>query len=204
MHQLDLLGTTEHIRRDGLEIDLVQDFLAPGEASRVLQQLIETTPWEQPRVRVYGKWHLTPRLVSFHAEPDLAYAYSEWLHAARPWTPMLLDLRQRLAAAANSPFNAVLLNYYRDGRDSIGWHADDETELGADPVIASLSVGAARELFFKPRGGQGERLSLRLASGSLMIMRGKTQQNWLHHLPRRARCSRPRVNLTFRLIRPLP
>ena len=202
MQQLDLPGTIDTDGLSGPDIEMIENFLAPAEADHILQQLITQTSWEQPRVRVYGKWHLTPRLVCFHADPKLAYAYSDLLHDALPWTPLLTDLKQRISDTVSARFNAVLLNYYRNGQDTIGWHADDERELGEQAVIASLSVGATRELLFKPRNGGSDRVSLTLTSGSLLIMRGDTQHRWLHHLPRRARCVSPRVNLTFRLINP--
>lgn len=198
MQQLELLAAREIIQRDGLDIELTRDFLTAGESERILQELIETTPWEQPRVKVYGKWYPTPRLVGFHADPEIAYAYSATLHTSRAWTPTLAGLRRRVSDAVGHRFNALLLNYYRDGRDTIGWHADDEAELGARPIIASLSLGAAREMFFRPKQGRGERVALTLTCGSLLLMRGDTQHRWLHHLPRRTRCREPRLNLTFR------
>ena len=103
---------------------------------------------------------------------------------------------------AEREFNAVLLNYYRNGHDTMGWHADDEPELGQQPVIASLSLGASREIFFKPKHGKGTRIALTLTSGSLLIMREETQRRWLHHIPKRTRCRPPRVNLTYRRIYP--
>lgn len=201
MQQIELTDYQTRIQRNHLDIELQPSFLPTREADALLVDLINTCPWQQPRVKVWGKWHPTPRLVCFYGDPHLAYAYSRTLHGTLAWTAQLTALKQRIEACCSTTFNAVLLNYYRDGQDSIGWHADDEKELGQYPVIASLSLGAERDLRFKPRSGNGAAFSLALPSGSLLLMRGATQQYWLHHLPRRARCHTPRVNLTFRQIK---
>lgn len=203
MQQNNLLGDIDCISTPHLSIRLVRNFIPAAEAHDLLEQLIKKTHWEQPRIRVYGKWHLTPRLVCFHADESVSYAYSQIHHAARKWTPLLLDLTVRVSKASDASYNAVLLNYYRDGQDSIGWHADDEKELGEQPTIASLSLGTARDIYFKPKTGKGELIKFNLPSGSLLIMSGNTQQYWLHHLPRRTGCTTPRINLTFRKILPV-
>lgn len=202
MRQSELFGETDRIHRQGLSIELIRSFIPREEAQFLLEALVRDTRWEQPRVQVYGKWHLTPRLVSFHGEAQLAYAYSQIQHGAQPWTALLSGLKARVSEASGQYYNAVLLNYYRDGRDTMGWHADDEKELGDRPIIASLSLGAARDIHFKPKTGKTEPVRLKLPSGSLLIMRGDTQHSWLHHIPRRARCQQPRLNLTFRHIFP--
>lgn len=205
MRQLDFLhkglnkGPIE-IRRDGLFLQLIPDFLSSLESEDLLQHLIRDTPWQQPKLKVFGKWHPSPRLISFYGDPGLHYQYSKALHGTLGWTPRLLTLKHTIAQYCQCTFNCVLLNHYRDGRDTMGWHADDEQELGDQPTIASLSLGAARDIHFKSRAAKDKRFSLLLTAGSLLIMSGNTQKHWLHHLPKRARCTQPRINLTFRAI----
>ena len=190
----------EQKHRDHLDIELYTGFLQDQHARQLLRHLIKSTPWQQPRLKVWGKWHLTPRLVAFYGDPERRYSYSENPHTALNWTAELTGLKQRIENAHAQRYNAVLLNYYRDGQDTIGWHADDEAELGERPTIASLSLGAARDMHFRSRSGDHRPIHLNLPSGSLLLMRGDTQHYWQHHLPRRARCTEPRINLTFRYI----
>ena len=202
MQQADLLSDSCRIYRDHLDIELHGGFLSETRARTLLDHLLETTPWQQPRVKVWGKWHRTPRLVALYGNKGLHYAYSETLHGALPWTAQLTRLKQQVEKACTQRFNAVLLNYYRDGQDTMGWHADDETELGLQPCIASLSLGAARDIHFRPKSRACPPVHLNLQHGSLLLMRGDTQQHWQHHVPRRASCREPRLNLTFRFIYP--
>jgi alkylated DNA repair dioxygenase AlkB len=185
------------------QADLLLDpaFLTAAEAEVLLAQLTAEVAWEQRAIRMFGQELPQPRLTAWHGDPAARYTYSGLAWEPQPWTPALLDLRQRIAAATATPFNSVLLNYYRDGRDSMGWHSDDELELGAAPAIASLSLGATRRFRLRPRGGLGHApLSLDLPSGSLLLMRGPTQQHWQHALPKTARPVGPRLNLTFRWV----
>ncbi len=175
MQQRDWLDPSLDIRRKHLAIRLLPEFISSTRADILLKHLIDNTPWQQPRVKVYGKWHSTPRLVSFYAEEQLSYGYSQTLHCALPITTTLFDLKTRISRLTSIPFNAVLLNYYRDGRDTMGWHADNEKELGIQPAIASLRLGAARDIHFKSRNGGEELVKLNLPSGSLRIMDGDTQ-----------------------------
>ncbi len=140
-----------------------------------------------------------PRLTCWMG--DAAYSYSGLVNPPAPWHPLVRAIRDRAEGLAGGPFNGVLLNLYRDGADSMGWHADDERELGPAPVIASVSLGAVRRMRFKPKKGRvGETLSLDLPGGSVLVMRGGTQADWLHEIPRTKRPTSPRVNLTFRRI----
>jgi len=167
----------------------------------VLQSLIDDIRWRQEHVTLWGRTYPQPRLVSFYGDEGLEYTYSGVNLGALPWTPLLLQLKDRVEELSGSPFNTVLLNYYRDHRDSMGFHADDEPELGPDPVIASLSFGEERLFVLKHRHrGDIENIRLELPSGSLLVMRGATQANWKHGIPKRSRACGPRVNLTFRTI----
>ena len=185
------------------EADLLFDptFLPAAEADAMLRQLMAAVAWEQRTIRLFGQEFPQPRLTAWHGDPGARYAYSGLTWEPKPWTPALSALRQRVEAATASRFNSVLLNLYRDGRDSMGWHADDEPELGPQPTIASLSLGATRRFRLRPRAGVVHPpFSLDLASGSLLLMRGPTQQHWQHALPKTTRPLGPRLNLTFRWV----
>jgi alkylated DNA repair dioxygenase AlkB len=183
--------------------DLLFDpaFLPTAEAKTLLANLTADVAWEQRTIRLFGQEFPQPRLTAWYGDPAARYIYSGLTWEPRPWTPALLRLRQRLETATGARFNSVLLNLYRDGRDGMGWHADDEPELGAEPVIASLSLGATRRFRLRPRAGLAHPpLSIDLPSGSLLLMRGGTQRHWQHALPKTARPLGPRLNLTFRWV----
>jgi alkylated DNA repair dioxygenase AlkB len=170
-------------------------------AAAVLQDLIDHIPWRQETIRLFGRVCDQPRLIAWHGDPGAAYRYSGLRLEPTAWTPLLADLRDRVGAAAGAAFNAVLLNYYRDGRDSMGLHSDDEPELGPEPVIASLSLGAERRMVFRHRTERSLRpVRLALPAGSLLVMRGATQANWKHGIEKQSGACGPRVNLTFRRI----
>ena len=171
------------------------------EPTALRDALIEQTPWRQDRIKLFGKVHDQPRLTAWYGDPGTAYTYSGLTLEPLPWTPLLTSLRARVEALSQVTFNSVLLNYYRDNRDAMGMHADDEPELGERPVIASLSLGATRTLVFRHRTrGNLAPVKLPLASGSLLLMRGTTQSHWKHGINRSARRCGPRINLTFRRV----
>jgi len=175
-----------------------------GEPLRVcFEQLMAQTPWSIHRIRLFGRWVDSPRLSCWIADPQAVYRYSGQTFAPHPWTQGLAALRDRLREELGVPFNSVLANLYRDGRDAMGWHSDDEPELGAEPVIASLSLGAARRFVLRRRDDHAVKQTLVLAPGSLLVMRGPCQREWQHALPRTAKPVGPRLNLTFRHIQPL-
>ena len=185
------------------ELLLDTAFLPATEATALFAQLSHEVAWEQRTIRIFGQQIPQPRLTAWYGDPDARYAYSGLHWEPRPWTPALLSLRQRVAAATACSFNSVLLNLYRTGQDSMGWHADDEPELGPTPAIASLSLGATRRFRLRPRAGLAHPpLSLDLPPGSLLLMRGPTQQHWQHALPKTTRLVGPRLNLTFRWVMP--
>lgn len=183
------------------EVLLDPAFLAPAEAAALLAELTATVAWRQEPIRLFGKQVMQPRLTAWYGDPAATYRYSGLQLEPLPWLPVLQNLREQVEAAAGTRFNSVLLNLYRSGQDSMGYHADNEPELGLAPAIASLTLGATRTFRFKPRPAvAAEALSLPLTSGSLLLMRGPTQQNWLHALPKTARPVGPRLNLTFRWV----
>ncbi len=168
----------------------------------LLARLTRETDWQSETITLWGKTYPQPRLIAWHGDPDARYTYSKKTYEPRPWTPLLLDLKVRLEAACDTPFNSVLLNYYRNERDSMGFHADDEPELGENPVIASLSLGAERVFIFKHKlDKEIKPVRVLLPSGSLLLMKSETQHFWKHGINKTARPCGPRINLTFREIK---
>ena len=155
--------------------------------------------WQQPAIKVYGKSHVIPRLQCFIADQNVNYGYSGSKLIVEPWPEVLDAMRVRLSRTLQIPFNALLVNLYRDGHDCMGWHSDDEKELGEQPTIASVSLGAER--VFKIRHKyKNEQYSTVLQSGSCLIMNGFSQRDYQHSLPKQQRLKHPRINLTFRSI----
>lgn len=183
------------------ELTYQPDWLDPATAGEWLQRLVEQTPWQQPEVVLFGRQLPVPRLVAWYGDSDARYRYSGMTHQPLPWTPLLAEIRQRLIDSLGQPLNGVLLNYYRDGQDSMGWHSDDERELGAEPLVASLSLGGERRFDLRRKGGTRIEHSLQLAHGSLLVMSGQTQHHWQHQVAKTRKPCAPRLNLTFRLIR---
>lgn len=184
------------------EFRLAAGFWSPAEADALFAQLSAQLAWSRHGVRLFGRELPAPRLSAWHGDAAASYRYSGIRHAPQPWTPALRAVRERLAAALGFDFNGVLGNLYRDGADAMGWHSDDEPELGPDPVIASASFGAPRRFALRHRAS-GRREVLELGHGSLLLMAGASQRCWQHGLPRTARPCAPRINLTFRQVRPL-
>lgn len=176
-------------------------FLPPGAADALLAALLEEVRWEQHHVRIAGKRIPSPRLSAWYGEPGVEYRYSGTTYRAEGWTPALEALRARLEHETGSRFDSVLVNRYRSGTDSMGWHADDEPELGPRPVIASVSLGATRRFSLKHRTRKDlDSVRLDLTHGSLLLMSGDTQSHWRHAVPKTARPVGERVNLTYRRI----
>ena len=172
----------------------------PEEASRLFDALRTGIRWRQEEVTIFGQRRLVPRLVAWHGDPGASYRYSGTDHHPEPWTPDLEHIRAGVSGLSGAVFNAVLLNLYRDGRDGMGWHADDEPELGRDPVIASVSLGAARRFCLRHRRRKDLKLDLELPHGSLLVMAGPMQHHWVHALPKTRRPVGERINLTFRRV----
>ncbi|MET4137921.1 alpha-ketoglutarate-dependent dioxygenase AlkB [Pedobacter sp. UYP1] len=170
------------------------------ESYNLLQKFIAETPWKQKVVRMYDKEVVTPRLTAWYADQE-TYDYTS-LRRAEPllWTPELLRIKKRAEEIAGVTFNSVLLNYYRDGNDSVAWHSDNEKALGTHPVIASVSFGQVRSFDIRNKQDHSHKYSIRLESAALMIMKGNLQTDWEHRVPKSARPMRPRVNLTFRVV----
>lgn len=200
-------NTAMHFTRETRSVDLaasgwqlIQHWLSPSIAELAFSVLHGQISWETHRLRLFGRWVDAPRLSCWIGDPGAVYRYSGRTFAPQPWPHALLPLRQRLREELGVDFNSVLANLYRDGRDAMGWHSDDEPELGPEPVIASLSLGAARRFVLRRRDDHAVKQALVLEPGSLLVMRGVSQRDWQHALPRTARPVGSRINLTFRRI----
>lgn len=183
------------------DVSYLKDAVPSPERDRTLRRLVAEVPWRQESIVVWGKSYLQPRLIAWYGDPRCSYTYSGITLRPLPWNPLLLELKHLVEAAASASFNSVLLNYYRDHRDSMGLHSDDEPELGATPILASLSLGQERTLTLKHKVRKDvSPVRIKLASGSLLLMRGDTQRYWKHGIEKETRLCGPRVNLTFRQI----
>jgi alkylated DNA repair dioxygenase AlkB len=184
------------------EVLLDPHFLPPSAAADLFKELLATIPWRQEPIKLFGKEVMQPRLTAWHGDPNAHYRYSGLSLEPLPWTPALQHLRKEVSTATGADFNSVLLNLYRTGQDSMGWHADNEPELGPEPIIASVSLGATRRFRLRPGVGTFPHapVGLDLPPGSLLLMRGPTQQRWQHALPKTSRPVEARMNLTFRRI----
>jgi alkylated DNA repair dioxygenase AlkB len=165
----------------------------------ILQRLLDETPWRSETILMWGKEYVSPRLVAWYGDEGTTYFYSGIQHHPLAWTPLLADLKARVESATSERFDSVLVNFYRNERDSVAMHADDEKELGAEPVIASLSVGETRTFVMRHKTDRSQKMrKLVLESGSLLLMQGPTQRCWQHGVPKERSACGPRVNLTFR------
>lgn len=175
-------------------------FLAADAATAAFNELDAEIRWEQHHVSLFGRDVPAPRMSCWIGDSDASYTYSRTRFEPRPWPSSVLQVKQRVEAVVAARFNGVLANRYRDGGDCMGWHADDEPELGPQPLIASLSVGGSRRFLLRSRSHPRNRLELLLSHGSLLVMRGDTQTHYQHAVPRTAKLCLPRINLTFRQI----
>lgn len=174
-------------------------FLTPGRADALLDLLWRELKWEQYRIRLFGRLIAQPRLSAWCCDPGVLYRYSGLELPQAAWHPELDGLRNELQRVLDTEFNSVLANAYRNGRDSMGWHADDERELGPEPLIASISLGATRRFLVREKSG-GPSSGLNLEHGSLLVMSGRSQERTLHSIPKTRKEVTLRINLTFRLI----
>ncbi len=200
----DLFPATEgleHLPLEDAEVYSLRHLLLAEPAGAMTQHLLRETPWRAEHVVVWGKTFPQPRLIAWYGDVGHRDTYSGIHLNPLPWTPALLEIKTRIEAVAGETFNSVLLNYYRDHRDSMGFHSDDERELGERPIIASLSLGEERTFILKHKTRpELKSVRLKLASGSLLLMKGETQRHWKHGINKATRPCGPRINLTFRRI----
>lgn len=182
------------------EVSLYPAFFSASEAERLLREVRDTTAWRQETIKFYGKKIDVPRLTAWYGDEGTSYIYSGIKNVPLPWTPALTEVKRAVEPPSGVVFNSVLVNRYRTGKDSVSWHADDEPEFGEQPVIASVSFGGTRSFQLKHKKRKELKASVELTHGSLLIMRGGTQANWLHQIPKTAKPVDERLNLTFRAV----
>jgi len=183
------------------EVEYYPHFLNPETANMLFNRLLHEVPWQQDDIVVYGKTHQQPRLTALYGNEGKPYAYSNIVMQPHIWNSLLTYIKEEVEVVCNTSFTTVLLNLYRNGKDSNGWHADNEKELGRNPVIASLSLGASRMFHLKHNTDNDLRQRMVLENGSLLIMKGETQHFWKHQIPKTTQEIGPRINLTFRIIK---
>jgi len=182
-------------------VELYRHAFSKSEADRLFKILLANTNWAQEKIKYYGKLMDIPRLTAWYGDAGRSYVYSGIKANPMPWTPELREIKNRIEEISDCTFNCVLLNQYRDGRDSVSWHADDEKELGENPIVGSVTFGEERDFHFKHRRELDLKSKITLEHGSFLLMAGATQHNWLHQIPKSSRQLGPRINLTFRTIR---
>lgn len=190
-HQLELADA---------DIKYYPCFIPHDQADDYFNLLFKELNWQQETINVYGRQYPTPRLSAWYADAEKKYQYSGLVKSGMPWIPLLLEIREKISEVCPAPFNSVLANLYRDQNDGVGWHSDDEVELGKNPVIASLSLGQVRNFHLKHTSNKQLKQTIELAHGSLLVMQGPTQHHWLHQVPKSSRAMSERINLTFRVV----
>ncbi|HUF96486.1 MAG TPA: alpha-ketoglutarate-dependent dioxygenase AlkB [Ilumatobacter sp.] len=193
-------STVTHLALDGADVAYQPSFFSPDDADRLFTSVEASTNWRREMIRMYGREVPVPRLTAWVGDPGKSYTYSNIALQPEPWSEPLLEMRALVEREAGVTFNSVLLNLYRTGADGVAWHSDDEPELGQAPVIASVSLGATRRFQLRRRDDHAVRHELDLRHGSLLMMRGDTQHVWEHQVPKTAKPTAPRINLTFRTI----
>lgn len=176
------------------------DFFDPTNADKYLKTFLKELNWQHHDITIFGKRIPQPRLTALYAVNDVPYSYSNLTLIPEKFTPELFEIQQKLNIQTGENFTHCLANFYRDGNDSMGWHSDDESALGKDPVIASVSLGGVRNFHLKHKNIKDQRCKLDLEHGSLLLMAGSTQHFWKHQLPKTKKQVAPRINLTFRTI----
>ena len=177
------------------------NFIALAQSNLFFNRLLQEVPWQQDEIIVYGKNHQQPRLTALYGNEGKPYAYSNIIMHPHPWNSLLTYIKEEVEKICETQFTTVLLNLYRDGKDSNGWHSDNEKELGRNPIIASLSLGAERMFHLKHNQQTELRQRITLQNGSLLVMKGETQHFWKHQIPKTEKEIGKRINLTFRIIK---
>lgn len=183
------------------EIEYHGNFFDTEQANLLFDKLKTEIPWQQDNITVYGKSYPQPRLTALFGNEGKPYSYSNIIMQPHLWNPLTTFIKEKVEEITNEKFTTVLLNLYRDGKDSNGWHADNEKELGRNPVIASVSFGATRPFYLKHNTIDNQRLKIDLSHGSLLVMKGETQHFWKHQIAKTAKPIGERINLTFRIIK---
>ena len=193
------LGSSVKISMPDADVLYYVRLFGPSEANSLFLQLQQNIEWQQEKIKLYGQMHDLPRLTAWYGDPAKTYSYSGISIRSLEWVEALLEIKRRIESVSDYSFNSVLLNRYRNGSDGVSWHADDEPELGQNPVLGSVSFGEARPFQLKHKT-LDEKRKIILVNGSYLLMKGRTQHCWLHQIPKSKRILGERINLTFRLI----
>ncbi len=191
----------QHLDLPDGDVGFYPGFFAPADADRLLQALLATTEWRQDAITMYGRQIALPRLTAWYGDEGAGYTYSSIENTPLPWTEALLEVKGAIEPACGVAFNSVLLNRYRTGQDSVSWHSDDEPEFGENPVIGSVSFGGTRQFQFRHERQKDLKRAVDLTHGSLLVMQGATQANWVHQIPKTKKAVAERLNLTLRLVK---
>jgi len=190
----------ESLHLPDADLTIFRQFLSAQQAEVLFQQLRAEISWQQEQIQVYGRSVNIPRLSAWYGDAYKVYTYSGLRSVSLPWTPGMLEIKKIVEERCQYKFNSALANLYRDGSDSVAWHSDNEPELGSTPIIGSVSLGGSRTFQMKHKTKRNLKYSLSLEAGSLLLMKGETQHNWLHQIPKTAKITNERINLTFRFI----
>lgn len=183
------------------ELEYYPHFFDSQSANELFEKLKNEIPWQHDNITVFGKTHPQPRLTALFGNNGKKYSYSNIVMQPHTWNPLIMNIKNKIEEVCDENFTTVLLNLYRDGKDSNGWHADNEKELGQNPIIASISFGAERFFHLQHNSIKENKLKINLEHGSLLVMKGTTQHFWKHQIPKTAKPIESRINLTFRIIK---
>lgn len=192
--------SNKNLKMKGADVIYYPNFFNKNESDNYFKQLLNNVDWQQDNITVFGKKYLQPRLTAFYANNKNTYKYSNIIMSPNPFKDELLEIKNKIEIILKVNFTSCLANLYRNGKDSNGWHADNEKELGEMPIIASVTFGAERLFHFKHKFEKNLKTKILLEHGSLLLMKGKTQENWLHQIPKTKKTVEKRINLTFRII----
>ncbi|MBD6616058.1 alpha-ketoglutarate-dependent dioxygenase AlkB [Komarekiella sp. 'clone 1'] len=182
------------------DVTFYRNFFNQQDSDELFQTLLNEIKWRQDKMKMYGKEVNLPRKTAWYGDRNMSYKFSGIHLEPEPWTPTLLQVKEKVNEIAEVKFNSVLLNLYRDGNDGISWHTDAEPELGRNPIIGSVSFGGARRFMFKHKHNRDLKAEIELIHGSFLLMAGITQHFWQHQIPKTSKQVQPRINLTFRVI----
>ncbi|WP_025743920.1 alpha-ketoglutarate-dependent dioxygenase AlkB family protein [Aquimarina pacifica] len=200
---MDLFNTNKtpiHLDMPDATVAYYPNFFDATKSNQLFETLLKTINWQQDKITVYGKTFPQPRLTALYGNNNKPYTYSNITMTPELFTKELIWIKKEIEKVCAVNFTTCLLNLYRNGQDSNGWHADNEKELGKEPYIASLSFGERRWFHFKHKENVDQKLKIALNPGSLLVMKGKTQEYWLHQIPKTQKKIGPRINITFRII----
>jgi alkylated DNA repair dioxygenase AlkB len=204
--QINLFESNQFIKTKfdlpNADVTLFDQFFSQKESFKLYESLLHDIDWQQDKIKMYGRQIDLPRLTAYYGDSKLDYTYSGIKMTPLPWTDDLIFIKNRIEKELDIKFTSCLLNYYRSGNDSMGWHQDNEKELGLNPSIASVSFGETRPFQLKHIDRKElPKTDILLNSGSLLLMKGTTQHYWKHQIPKTTKTIEPRINLTFRIIK---